>query len=70
MTASFSDLEPDGAARIVALFSVLIHAWQRNHFEKAANALQALKELGIEVRIPMSCLRARRRPVLFDFEDV
>ncbi len=55
MTAKFSDPERDQAARIVALFSVLIHAWRTNDFREAARARDELAELGIKVTI------ARRR---------
>ena len=52
MTATLSDPERDRAARIVALFSVLIHAWQTNDFHEAARARDELDRLGIKVRIP------------------
>jgi hypothetical protein len=51
MTAKLSDPDRDHAARIVALFSVLIHAWQTNDFEEAARARAELEQLGIRVRI-------------------
>lgn len=56
MTAKLSNSERDQAAQIVALFSVLIHAWQINDFHEAARARDELEVLGVKVRIP------RRRP--------
>ena len=56
MTAKLSDSERDQAAQIVALFSVLIHAWQTNDFHEAARARDELAGLGVKVQIP------RRRP--------
>ena len=56
MTARLSDTERDQAAQIVALFSVLIHAWQTNDFHEAARARDELKGEGFKVKIP------RRRP--------
>lgn len=52
MTAKPSDPERDRAARIVALFSVLIHAWQSNDFSEAAQAREELERLGVKVKIP------------------
>jgi hypothetical protein len=52
MTAKISDPDRDHAARIVALFSVLIHAWQTNNFGEAARARDELDRLGVQVRIP------------------
>lgn len=56
MTAKLSDSKRDYAAQIVALFSVLIHAWQTNDFHEAARARDELNDLGVKVQIP------RRRP--------
>ncbi len=50
MTVTLS--EDDRAVRIVALFSVLIHAWQANDFHVAAMAKDELAECGVVVRIP------------------
>jgi hypothetical protein len=52
MTATISNPERDRAARIVALFSVLIHAWQQNDFHEAARARDELLALGVKVQIP------------------
>ena len=52
MTAKLSDLERDHAAQIVALFSVLIHAWKTNDFHEAAHARDELQQLGVKVQIP------------------
>lgn len=52
MTAMLSDGERDQAARIVALFSVLIHAWQTNNFHEAARVRDELEGLGFRVQIP------------------
>lgn len=51
MAAKLSDPELDQAARIVALFSVLIHSWQTNEFAEAARARAELDQLGVKVRI-------------------
>ena len=56
MTAKLSDPERDQAAKIVAQFSVLVHAWQTNDFQEAAQAHAELERLGVRVQIP------RRRP--------
>ena len=61
MTAKLTDPERDQAARIVALFSVLIHAWQTNDFHEAARARDDLERLGVKVRIP--ALRQARKGV-------
>lgn len=52
MTAKLSDPERDQAARIVALFSVLIHAWQTNDFAEAARTHDELEQVGVRVRLP------------------
>jgi len=52
MTATLSDPERDHAAHIVALFTMLIHAWQTNDFHEAARASDELKCLGVKVQIP------------------
>ena len=51
MTAKLSDPERGQAAQIVALFSVLIHAWHTNDFHEAARARDELERLGVKVRI-------------------
>ena len=51
MTAKLSDPERDQAAKIVALFSVLIHAWQTNDFHEAARTRDELAQLGVKVQI-------------------
>lgn len=56
MTAKLSDPERDQAAHIVALFSVLIHAWKTNDFREAARTRDELECLGVKVQI------SRRRP--------
>ena len=52
MAAKLSESERDQAARIVALFSVFIHAWQTNDFHQAADARDELASLGVKVTIP------------------
>jgi len=52
MSAKLSDSERDRAARIVALFSVLIHAWLTNDFSEAARTRDELESLGVRVRLP------------------
>ena len=51
MTVKLSDPERDQAARIVALFSVLIHAWLTNDFHEAARVRDELERLGVKVRL-------------------
>ncbi len=51
MAAKVSDPDRDQAAQIVALFSVLVHAWQTNDFAQAARAHTELEKLGVRVRI-------------------
>lgn len=55
MDAKLSDSERDHAARIVALFSVLIHGWQLNDFDEAARARSELEQLGLKIRLPRRC---------------
>ena len=52
MTAKLSDSERDQATQIIALFSVLIHAWQTNDFHEAARTRDELTDLGVKVQIP------------------
>jgi hypothetical protein len=52
MAAKLSDPDRDQAARVVALFSVLIHGWQTNDFAEAARARAELEQLGVKVRLP------------------
>lgn len=49
-----NSIDPDReqAARIVALFSMLIHSWQHNLFPEAAQAQSELANLGVKVTIP------------------
>lgn len=61
MTATLSDPEPDHGAHIVALFTVLIHAWQTNDFHEAARARDELDRFGVKVQIPRR--RATRKGV-------
>lgn len=51
MTAKLTDLERDQAAQIVALFSVLVHAWLTNDFAEAARARKELDRRGVAVAI-------------------
>ena len=46
-----SDPERDQAAQIVALFSVLIHAWHTNDFHEAARTRDELERYGIRVKL-------------------
>jgi hypothetical protein len=52
MAKKLTDPERDRAAHIVALLSVLIHAWQTDDFRAAADARDELGELGIRVQLP------------------
>lgn len=52
MIAKLSDSERDHAAQIVALFSVLIHAWLTSDHREAARTRDELARLGVEVRMP------------------
>lgn len=52
MAATLSDPERDQAAHTVALFTMLIHAWQTNDFHEAAHARDELERLGIKVQMP------------------
>lgn len=54
MTAKLSNPERDQAAQIVALFSVLISAWQTNDFHEAARVRDELERLGVRVRMSRS----------------
>lgn len=60
MTAKLSDseIEMDQAVHVVALFSVLIHAWLTNDFHEAARARDELEGSGFKVQMP------RRREAL------
>lgn len=40
------------SAEIVALFSVLVHSWEKNDFREAANSHDELKRLGVKVQMP------------------
>ena len=52
MAATLSDPERDQAAHIVALFTMLVHAWQTNDFHEAARTRDELERLGVRVRLP------------------
>jgi hypothetical protein len=52
MTVILTDPERDRAAALVALFSVLVHSWQTNDFQRAADARRELGDLGVTVRMP------------------
>ena len=51
-TKKLSDAERDKAAHVVALFSVLVHAWLTNDFAEAARTRDALGGLGVKVQLP------------------
>ena len=59
MTVKLSNSERDQAAQIIALFSVLIYAWQTNDFHEAARVRDELEGLGFKVQIPR-CRPARK----------
>ncbi|MEE2707789.1 MAG: hypothetical protein VX988_12115 [Planctomycetota bacterium] len=61
MTAKLSDGERDHTAQIVALFSVLMHAWQTNDFQEAARVRDELERMGGKVQ--MSRCRPTRKGV-------
>ena len=50
MVERLSDRERERAARIVALFSVLVHAWITNDFREASSAKSELNEAGVLIR--------------------
>ena len=52
-----SGFEREQASEIIALFSVLIHAWQINDFHEAARVRDELERWGFKVQTP------RRRPM-------
>ena len=47
-----SDPDREYAAKLVAVFSTLVHAWQTNGFQEAARAQRELEGLGVKVTIP------------------
>ena len=47
-----SGFEREQASEIIALFSVLIHAWQINDFHEAARVRDELERWGFKVQIP------------------
>lgn len=51
MPTTLSESERSRGAHIVALFSVLVHAWLTNDFSEAARTSAELEQLGIRVRI-------------------
>ena len=51
MNVKLSDLEREHAAKVIAIFSVLIHGWQTSNFHTVDRANKQLKNLGIQVRI-------------------
>lgn len=53
-----TDSDRERGVQILALFSLLIHAWQRNDFAEAASARDDLAVLGVKVSI--SPRRGRR----------
>jgi protein-arginine kinase activator protein McsA len=57
MAETASDLDREQSVRIVTLFSVLIHAWQRNEFSEAAQARDELTALGVKMTIPPRRIR-------------
>lgn len=61
MTVILTDRERDRAAELVVLFSVLVHSWQTNEFQRAADARRELGDRGVKVRMPRR--PARRRGV-------
>ena len=54
MTKRLTDSQRENSAQIVALFSVLIHAWQTGDLAEATNVQSDLRELGVKVEIPSS----------------
>lgn len=52
MKTKLSEPERERAAQLVALFSVLIHAWRTNNFAEAGNAQSELAKAGIRVQLP------------------
>jgi hypothetical protein len=51
MAATLSDRGLDEQARIVALFSVLVHAWWTGNSVKATEAVNQLESHGIQVNL-------------------
>lgn len=52
MKPKLSENEREQSARLVALFSVLIHAWRTNNFAEATNARSELADAGVRVQLP------------------
>jgi excisionase family DNA binding protein len=48
---TFPDSNSDVSAQIVALFTILIHAWQSSDFREAASARDKLEQNGVKVQI-------------------
>lgn len=57
MHTKLADDEMREAAKIVATFAGMIHAWKTNDFHKAAESSDELKRLGVVVK-----LVGRRKP--------
>ena len=55
MTAKLSDTERTNAAQIVALFSVLVHAWHTGDLREATQTRATLKRMGVKVDALSSC---------------
>jgi hypothetical protein len=51
MAAKLSDSDRDHAARVVALFSVLIHSWLTSDFREAGRVSAELERLGVAVKL-------------------
>ena len=56
MAAILADDDRDHGARIIALFSVLVHSWLTSNFDEAGKASRELDRLGVTVKI------RRRKP--------
>jgi len=51
ITATLGGTDRDQAARMVALFSVVVHSWLTGDFLEAARAHDELSRLGVTIRI-------------------
>jgi hypothetical protein len=51
MAAILHDDDRNDAAQIVALFSVLVHAWLTSNFDEAGKASAELLRLGVSVKL-------------------
>ena len=51
MPVTLTDADREHAAQIVALFSVLVHAWLTSEFHEAGRVSADLERLGVTVKL-------------------